>query len=242
MTMRGLTGMVGSRCYLDHFIRGEIIVAEEKTVSVSRTKVSPARTAASMVLLLIVGIICVIELRAGLGQMLSGRALAARSNDGEFTDLSFEEAIGLLKLAPEPTVEKRSLDSIYRFEWYSVLRPLLGQQNPQITIIASNDEKPMALAFTTADEEPASTEDSGSENPASSPSPMPGGGMMGPGGGPESGAGERTDGRQRPEMEESNESAAAPESDPTSTPAASTETPEPTPTPPAADASTPSNP
>lgn len=215
-------------------------MAEKKTVSVSRAKVSPARTAASVVLLLIVGIIGFIELRAGLGQMLSGKALAARAPDGEFTDLPLDEAVGLLKMAPAPVIENRGIDSMYRYEWYSVLRPLFRKQSPQITIIASNDEKPMALAFTTADEDPAPAAAPGAEDRTTAPSPMPGG-MMGSGGGPASGTGEGADGRQRPEMEESEEPAAAPGSDSASTPAAppaaAAETPEPTATP-AADAPT----
>lgn len=212
-------------------------MADKKTASVSRAKVSPARNAVSVVLLLIVAIIGAIELRAALGQMMSGKALAARAPDGEFTDLALDEAIGLLKMAPAPVIENRGIDSMYRYEWYSVLRPLIGKQSPQITIVVSNDEKPMALAFTTADEEPVPAPAPGAESPASS-SPMPGG-MMGPGGGPGSGNSEGADGRPRPEMDESDESAAAPETDSASTPAAppaaATEIPEPSATP-AADA------
>ncbi len=182
-------------------------MADKKTVSGSGAKVSPARTAASVVLLLIVGVICVIELRAGLGQMLSGKALAARSNDGEFTELSLDEAVGLLTMAPQATVETRHLDSIHRYEWYSVLRPLIGQQNPQVTIISSNEEKPMALAFTTADEEPESAPVPASAGETSSPMAGPGGMMgagMGPGGGMRSAPGDDA-GRKRPEMEETAE-------------------------------------
>ena len=184
-------------------------MADKKTVSGSGAKVSPARTAASVVLLLIVGVICVIELRAGLGQMLSGKALAARSNDGEFTELSLDEAVGLLTMAPQATVETRHLDSIHRYEWYSVLRPLIGQQNPQVTIISSNEEKPMALAFTTADEEPEPAPVPASAGETSSPMAGPGGMMgagMGPGGGMRSAPGEDA-GRKRPEMEEAAEPA-----------------------------------
>jgi hypothetical protein len=162
-----------------------------------------------VVLLLIVGVICVIELRAGLGQMLSGKALAARSNDGEFTELSLDEAVGLLTMAPQATVETRHLDSIHRYEWYSVLRPLIGQQNPQVTIISSNEEKPMALAFTTADEEPESAPVPASAGETSSPMADPGGMMgagMGAGGGMRSAPNEDA-GRKRPEMEETAEPA-----------------------------------
>lgn len=200
-------------------------MADKKTVSGSGAKVSPARTAASVVLLLIVGVICVIELRAGLGQMLSGKALAARSNDGEFTELSLDEAVGLLTMAPQATVETRHLDSIHRYEWYSVLRPLIGQQNPQVTIISSNDEKPMALAFTTADEEPEPAPVPASAGETSSPMAGPGGMMgagMGPGGGMRSAPGEDP-GRKRPEMEETAEPTEPASTEPASAEGPSTE-------------------
>ena len=212
MTTRDLTDIVGLSSLFYAFFR-EIFMADEKNVSVSRAKVSPVRKAVSAVLLLIVSIVGFIELRASLGHRMSGQALAARANDGEFTDLSLAEATGLLKMATEATVEKRTLDTVYRYEWYSLLRPLIGQQNPQITIVASNDEKPMALAFTTADE-PAPVEVTDSQNSVSSPSPMPGGSdMMGPGGAMGSAPVESAGSRQRPEMEESDGSASPPASD-----------------------------
>ena len=76
-------------------------MADVKPKSATSPKVSPARTVASLILLLVVGVVCAIELRAGFGQMMSGKSLAAKSNDGEFTDLSLEEARGMMSLAPE---------------------------------------------------------------------------------------------------------------------------------------------
>jgi len=191
----------------------EFSVAEIKKTPAG-PKVSPARTAVSLVLLLIVGAICFIELRAGLGQMLSGKALAAKANDGEFTDLSLEEARGLFSLAPKETIETRGPDSVHRYEWYSMLRPLMGQSNPQITIIASNDEKPMALAFTTAEEDrkpelPVSAADGSAGGATGGAAGMMEGGMgmgngMGGGSGMGGGGG---DGRKRPDMEDSPASA-----------------------------------
>jgi len=185
----------------------EFSVAEKKKAH-ARPKVSPARTVVSLMLLLVVGAICFVELRAGFGQMLSGKALAAKSSDGEFTDLPLEDARGLMTLAPKESVETRGPDSVYRFEWYSLLRPLMGQQNPQITIIASNDEIPMALAFTTAEEdrEPeASVPHADGGGPAGGPgmmgSGMGGGGGMGMGDGMGRGDGSGS-GSKRPDMEE----------------------------------------
>jgi len=160
----------------------------------------------SLLLLFVVGAICFVELRAGFGQMLSGKALAAKSSDGEFTDLLLEDARGLMRLAPKESVETRGPDSVYRFEWYSLLRPLMGQQNPQIIIIASNDETPMALAFTTVQEElepEVSVPQADGGGPAGGPGMMGMGGGMGMemGGGMGRGDGSGS-GSKRPDMEE----------------------------------------
>ena len=132
-------------------------MADEKPKLATGPKVSPARTVASLILLLIVGVICAIELRAGFGQMMSGKSLAAKSNEGEFTDLPLEEARGLLSLSPSERTEERGPDTYYHYEWYSLLRPLMGQQNPKLTIVASNGEKPMALAYFASDEPDVAT-------------------------------------------------------------------------------------
>lgn len=181
-------------------------MADVKPKSATSPKVSPARTVASLILLLVVGVVCAIELRAGFGQMMSGKSLAAKSNDGEFTDLSLEEARGMMSLAPEETIENRGPDTYYHYEWYSFLRPLMGQTSPKLTIVATNEEKPMAMAFFASDEIDSiaktapsldGTADSGVEA-----SGMMGGGMGGPGmgmgGRPDTGGGKS----ERPPMED----------------------------------------
>ena len=186
-------------------------MADVKPKSATSPKVSPARTVASLILLLVVGVVCAIELRAGFGQMMSGKSLAAKSNDGEFTDLSLEEARGMMSLAPEETIENRGPDTYYHYEWYSFLRPLMGQTSPKLTIVATNEEKPMAMAFFASDEidSIAKTAPSidGTANSGVEASGMMGGGMGGPGmGGPGMGMGGRTDtggGKsERPPMED----------------------------------------
>ena len=203
-------------------------MADQKPKSVVGPKVSPARTVVSLVLLLVVGVVCVIELRAGLGQMLSGKALSARSNDGEFKDLTFEEARGLLSMGPSESVENRGPDTAYRYEWFSLLRPLMNQKNPRITILASHDEKPMALAFHTVLEDEMSAE----PLPPAESSPPPGtaglkAGGMGPGSmgmGPSDGSGGRKG--KRPDVEGEEVSPGTPGETATEAPApASTETP-----------------
>ena len=200
-------------------------MADEKPKSATGPKVSPARTVASLILLLIVGVICVIELRAGFGQRMSGNSLAAKSKEGEFTDLSMEDARGMLSLAPTETSENRGPDTYYHFEWYSLLRPLMGQTNPKLTIVATNEEKPMALAFFASDEaysparpapQPGDATASGAEagGPGMMSSGM-GGPGMGMGGGPGGGGGKN----KRPAMEDEPASSDSPS--PTETPAPS---------------------
>lgn len=202
-------------------------MADEKPKSATGPKVSPARTVASLILLLIVGVICAIELRAGFGQRMSGNSLAAKSDDGEFKDLSLEDVRGMMSLAPTETSEIRGPDTYYHFEWYSLLRPLMGQTNPKLTIVATNDEKPMALAFFASDEAdsaarsaPQTGEASESGAGAGGPGMMSGGmggpGMgMGMGGGPGDGGGQN----KRPPMEDEPASTDSPS--PTEAPAPS---------------------
>lgn len=185
-------------------------MADEKPKSATGPKVSPARTVASLILLLIVGVVCAIELRAGFGQMMSGKSLAARSNEGEFTDLSMEDARGMMSLGPKETSENRGPDTYYHFEWYSLLRPLMGQKNPKLTIVATNDDKPIALAFFASDEadspaRPVQQTGVATESGAGAGGPgMMSGGMGGPGmgmgmgGGPGDGGGQN----KRPPMED----------------------------------------
>ena len=179
-------------------------MADVKPKSATGPKVSPARTVASLILLLVVGVVCAIELRAGFGQMMSGKSLAAKSNDGEFTDLSMEDARGMMSLAPKETIENRGPDTYYHYEWYSFLRPLMGQTNPKLTIVATNEEKPMAMAFFASDETDSITKSAPSlDGSANAGGPgMMGGGMGGPGmgmgAGPEAGGGKS----ERPPMED----------------------------------------
>jgi hypothetical protein len=180
-------------------------MADEKPKSATGPKVSPARTVASLILLLIVGVVCAIELRAGFGQMMSGKSLAAKSTDGEFKDLPLADARNLLSMSPTETTESRGPDTYYHYGWYSLLRPLMGQQSPKLTIVASNGENPMALAYFASDEpeDAARTNASGaSAGTTETPPGMMGGpGMGGPGmgRGPEGAAGGTN---SRPPLEE----------------------------------------
>ena len=173
-------------------------------------KVSPARTIVSLVLLLIVGTVCLIELRAGLGQYLSGKALQSKSEGGlgVFQDLTFADARAQLSMLPTESVAKETEgERVYRYQWFSMLRGLIGESAPEIYIVCSTSEPAMATSFYTSAEEqngfnpdyvqPDTGHQDGGAGGPPSPPPMPaapgmfppggsggpGGGMRGPGGG-----------------------------------------------------------
>ena len=111
-------------------------------------KVSPARTIVSLVVLLIVGTVCVIELRAGLGQYLTGKALTAKqkvdpqNGAGVFEQLSMDDARSLVKMFPTESVHRDDENEIvYRYQWYSMLRGLIGEKNPEIYISSSKGDR-----------------------------------------------------------------------------------------------------
>jgi len=192
-------------------------------------KVSPARTIVSLIILAVVGVICVVEMRAGLGQHLSGKALkqALGSEDSAATQktMKFVDAKALLSMGPKEEMYRETpYEKVYRYTWYSLLRPLIGEQNPQIFISVSAGEEALATGFyTSEDDQPGSDyvyqtpPNGGGSSPAPLPLPQAGGpggpggpggmrapggfgGMMGPpGGGGPGGPGGR--GRKRPAVE-----------------------------------------
>ena len=144
--------------------------------------VSKARTIVSLILLLVVGVVCVIELRAGLGHWMTANAMKGKCNDqGEFENLTLQDAQGLVKFGPAVKENSQDADVSFRYTWFSLLRPVMGDPSPGLTLVATKGEKPMALTFhTDAEEEaaaPAPT--TGTE---ASPANASTGGMMGPGG------------------------------------------------------------
>ena len=159
-------------------------------------KVSPARTIVSLIILAVVGAICVVEMRAGLGQHLSGKALkqALGSEDSAATQktMKFVDARALLSMGPkEEMFRETPYEKVYRYTWYSLLRPLIGEQNPQIFISVSTGEEALATGFyTSEDDQPGSDyvyqtpPNGGGSSPAPLPLPQVGGpgGPGGPGG------------------------------------------------------------
>jgi hypothetical protein len=132
-------------------------VSDPKAQTPTGPKVSPARTIISLVLLLVVGAVCVIELKAGLGQMWTTNAMKANSTDGEFDGLSLVDAKKMISMAPTESVAQEDSQSVtYKYEWKSLLRPLMGETNPVVFLIASKKEPQMALTYhTDPTEDPA---------------------------------------------------------------------------------------
>ncbi len=190
-------------------------------------KVSPARTIVSLLLLLVVGVVCAIELRAGLGQYLTGRAFTAKCNkEGEFENIKLSEAKSLVSMFPSETVHRKSeSDVVLKYEWFSLLRPLMGESSPKMYLIAGGGSDPIALAFhTEADDDVPVPVPSAGDGP---PPGMGAGGMGmmpgGPGGGPPGiggpGGGRGAGGKDRPALEGDPET---PATDGTATPATDT--------------------
>lgn len=121
-------------------------------------KVSPARTIASLILLLVVGVICLIEMRAGLGQYLSGKelkgVLGGDDTAAPLKSVRFAEAKALLSMSPtEEVVRETDHEKVYRYSWYSLLRPLIGEPSPQIFISVTTDADAIATGFFTSEDE-----------------------------------------------------------------------------------------
>lgn len=93
--------------------------------------VSPLRKKISTVVLLVLLVVLLVEVRAGMGQSLSGKALQETSPDGVFekkTPLASIES--LMSLAPSKSVVLETKEEFeYRYSWFSVLRPIL--QRPE---------------------------------------------------------------------------------------------------------------
>ncbi len=141
-------------------------------------KVSGTRTIVSLVFLVVVLVVCGIELRAGLGQFLTLRSFNKVSENNQFKDLPFAEAEGMVFAFPSKSdVQPGNLEDMHHYYWYSLLRPLMGQKNPEIFVFADHASPPIALSFTTSTEGEAAVIPKDPNAPPSST--MPPGGPMG---------------------------------------------------------------
>ncbi len=100
--------------------------------------VSPARKKISALILCGLAIVLIIEVRAGMGHMLSGKMLQEKSPDGVFQTLTLEELEPMLSLAPARTTIRETDEEIeYRYAWFSLLRPLFSRPEAAYYIVAS---------------------------------------------------------------------------------------------------------
>lgn len=118
------------------------------------TGVSGFRKAVSICLLLIALVVLAIELRAGIGQSNSAKALAGVSTKGLFKNLAMTNAQEMLSLSPVATVIRDNKDEkVFHYRWVSFLRPLIGQPQPELFLVSSATEPAYAIAFYTDPED-----------------------------------------------------------------------------------------
>ena len=119
-------------------------------------KVSSVRTIFSLILLLAVLVVCVIEVRAGFGQFLTNKAFTNVSQNNMFQDVSFAEAQGMLAAFPsESPVEVLPTEDVHHYQWFSLLRPLMGGKSPEMYVTTDHSDPPKALTFYTSTEDNA---------------------------------------------------------------------------------------
>lgn len=114
-------------------------------------KVSGTRTIVSLVFLVVVLVVCGIELRAGLGQFLTLRGFDQVSENNLFKDKSFAEAQAMVAAFPsKSSVQVGEYEDVHHYYWYSLLRPLMGKENPEVFVSADRSSPPKALSFYTS--------------------------------------------------------------------------------------------
>ena len=146
--------------------------------------VSPLRKKISAGILGVLVIVLLVEARAGLGHMLTGQALQAKSPDGAFQNTTMDELQSLLSLAPSRTIAWETEQEVeYRYSWFSLLRPLLNRPEAAFYVAASQATPAYALRFNTERPDETELNRRPPEGDADSASEMAGAGMGGAGGG-----------------------------------------------------------
>ncbi len=182
-------------------------------------KVSGTRTLVSMIFLVVVLIVCAIELRAGLGHFLTLKAFNKESvsENNVFKNIKYEDANGMVAAFPSKSdVKPGEFEDTHHYYWYSLLRPLMGESNPEVFITVDHAEPKNAVSFYTSTEGEIEFPPYDPNAPVSAaPMGMGGPGMGGPGmsrpgmGGGGRGSGEGGDGKggsDRPPMEDEKDS------------------------------------
>ena len=142
-------------------------------------KVSGTRTIVSLVFLGIVLIVCGIEVRAGLGQFLTLRSYNKVSENGLFKNVSFDEAQGMVAAFPSKSdVQVGEYEDVHHYNWYSLLRPLMGDKAPELYVSSDHSDPAAAVSFYTSMEGEIAHAPSVPGAPGAG-GPMPGGPMSG---------------------------------------------------------------
>lgn len=150
-------------------------------------KVSGTRTAVSMVLLVVVLVVCVIEVRAGLGPYLTLKSFKNASKDDVFKNVTYEEANAMVAAFPSKSeVQTGDFEDVHHYYWYSMLRPLMGKSNPEMFVSVDHSDPKKAITFYTSTEGEVK---SSPHDPNAPESTDPSGGPMGMGGMPGMGGG-----------------------------------------------------
>ncbi len=128
--------------------------AEPPDNASSKPEISRDGKRYTLVLLVISLILAGIEVRAGLGQFLTMRALNSVSENNGFKDVSFAEVEGMLVGFPSKSpVEKRALENVHHYQWYSLLRPLTGSKSPELYVTSNHKDPAGAVSFYTSVED-----------------------------------------------------------------------------------------
>jgi len=178
------------------FSEGKMFMAQTPLAKApTGPKVSGTRTIVSLVFLVVVLVVCGIELRAGLGQFLTLRSFNKVSENSLFKNVSLVDAQGMVAAFPSKSpVEVGDSEDVHHYYWYSLLRPLMGDKNPELFVSSDHSSPPNAVSFYTSTEgELVNSPIDPNAPPATPPySTMPPGGPRGmsmspPGSGPPSG-------------------------------------------------------
>ena len=119
-----------------------------------RAAVSRTRKAVSSAVLAVVVIVLAIELRAAIGHAQSVKALTAVAPEGLFEKTFQAEIESKLLLFPAESVVRSNIDEhVVRYHWFSILRPLIGQPELELFVVAAPEEPRQAFAFYTDPDE-----------------------------------------------------------------------------------------
>ena len=165
-------------------------MSDDLTNESNTSGVSAIRKAISAVILCVLAIVLVIELRAGMGHMMSGNMLQEKSPHGAFQNLPLVEFEPMLSFAPARTVVRENEDEVeYKYSWYSLLRPLLSRPEAAYYVVVGNAAPKNVKRYNT--EAPTEQDLAFALNYSESVEPLEGGGPGGggPGGGGPGGGG-----------------------------------------------------